>query len=441
MDDGFAGPFMSINGFNSNSMLTTFIVSQGVVRGRQHRFRYRAKNYIGWGPFSENSAVLAATVPVPPMKPLYKSFTGSLLNLVIQPTLDHGGSTIIKYELWVDVGNDFTSSFSKVALYQGTAFEYSISPLDNLVRGRVYRFKTRALNGEGYSDYSDISYIAYGSVPNIPNAPTLVMSSRNAIAVAWLPPAVSDLLIKGYILSMDNGINGEFTKVFIGTNRPDILTFTSGDLRTGYPYRFYVQAMNENGISDPSEISTFYACSSPSGLATPLYVNSYKDTKTIRISWNYPADNGGCTILGFRMFRNDGTPNSDILTTEVTSLVNNDPSILIHTIDMSVDGVIGNIYKFKIRAINIMGTVDSNAISVALASLPSKPSTVPVSIKSGTNQYQLTAQIATFDSTMNGGSPILNYDIQYDDGLRGTYKSIITLSPIISITREINRGR
>jgi len=85
------------------------------------------------------------------------------------------------------------------------------------------------------------------------------------------------------------------------------------------------------------------------------------------------------------MFRNDGISNS--LTTEVTSLVKNDPSILIHTIDLTVDGVIGNIYKFKIRAINIMGTVDSNAISVALASLPSKPLTVPVSIPSGTNQY------------------------------------------------------
>ena len=87
------------------------------------------------------------------------------------------------------------------------------------------------------------------------------------------------------------------------------------------------------------------------------------------------------------MFRNDGTLNSDILTTEVTSLVKNDPSILIHTIDLSVDGVIGNIYKFKIRAINIMGTVDSNAISVALASLPMKPLNVPVFIPSGTNQY------------------------------------------------------
>jgi hypothetical protein len=275
-----------------------------------------------------------------------------------------------------------------VALYDGNIFEYSvysISPQDNLVLGRFYRFKTRALNSVGYSEFSDISYIAYGNVPYAPDAPSLISSSRNVIAVAWQPPAESDLPIKGYILSMDDGNNGEFAQVYIGENRPDILTYTSGNLRTGYPYRFYVEAINENGISHASAISTYYACSAPSNLATPIYVNSDSVSKTIRITWNYPLDNGGCTILGFRMFRNDGAPNSDILTTAVTSLVNNDPSILIHTIDMSTAGVIGNIYKFKIRAINIMGSVDSNAISVALASLPSKPSSVPVSIPSRTN--------------------------------------------------------
>jgi len=111
------------------------------------------------------------------------------------------------------------------------------------------------------------------------------------------------------------------------------------------------------------------------------------------------------------MFRNDGTEGSNDLSIEVTSFSNTDPSILIHTIDLSAVGVIGNIYKFKIRAINIMETAETNALSVALASLPSKPSTIPVSIPSGTNQYQLTAQIQPFDASNNGGSPILNYDI------------------------------
>jgi len=66
-------------------------------------------------------------------------------------------------------------------------------------------------------------------------------------------------------------------------------------------------------------------------------------------------------------------------------LVDSDPSVHVHTVDMSADGVVGRIYKFKIRTYNVVGYVDSNALSVALASLPSKPSTVPVSIPSGTN--------------------------------------------------------
>jgi len=127
-----------------------------------------------------------------------------------------------------------------VARYAGIDLEFSISPLDNLVRGRSYRFKTRALNVIGYSEFSDIGYIAYGDVPVIPPAPTLVTSTKSSIAVKWLPPTASDLPVLGYILSMDDGINGEFKPIFNGNYRPDILTFTAGDLKTGLPYRFYV---------------------------------------------------------------------------------------------------------------------------------------------------------------------------------------------------------
>jgi len=75
-------------------------------------------------------------------------------------------------------------------------------------------------------------------------APILVSSAKTSIAVRWVPPAVNDLAILGYVLSMDDGINGEFKPVFIGTNRPDILSFVAGDLKTGLPYRFQVQAIN-----------------------------------------------------------------------------------------------------------------------------------------------------------------------------------------------------
>lgn len=275
MDDGLAGAFTSLTGFSTNSMATTHTVTKGVVRGRTHRLRYRALNLIGWGPFSEEQGVLAARVPDAPLQPLYQSFVGSVMNIVIQPSPDHGGASISKYELWVDSGNDFTSSFTQMSLYLGTTMTYGISPLDNLVRGRIYRFKTRAINVVGASDFSIISYIAYGDVPAAPSAPTQVSTTRTSITVAWLPPASSDLAVKGYVLSMDDGINGEFKPIFIGTNRPDVLTYQVGDLITGRPYRFYVQAMDENGISLPSPISTFFSCTQPNKIDTPVYVSSF----------------------------------------------------------------------------------------------------------------------------------------------------------------------
>lgn len=213
---------------------------------------------------------MAATVPQPPGRPLFKDFKGDLLNIIIKPSPEHGGSSIIKYELWADQGDDYFSDFTNVTRYAGVNLEYSISPADNLIRGRSYRFKTRALNQIGFSEFSDIGYIAYGDVPAIPIMPTLVTSTETSISVAWQPPALSDLPVLGYVLSMDDGINGEFKPIFIGTYRPDILTFTAGDLETGFPYRFYVQAVNENGISNPSPIATFYSCRNPAELATPL---------------------------------------------------------------------------------------------------------------------------------------------------------------------------
>jgi hypothetical protein len=52
---------------------------------------------------------------------------------------------------------------------------------------------------------------------------------------------------------------------------------------------------------------------------------------------------------------------------------------------MSVSGVVGLIYKIKIRSFNYEGSVDSNSLSIALASLPSKPTSIPVSDPEITN--------------------------------------------------------
>jgi hypothetical protein len=82
--------------------------------------------------------------------------------------------------------------------------------------------------------------------------------------MAWVAPQYSNLTIKGYILNMDDGTDTTPVPVYNGETRPDILTYQVGNLKTGYPYRFTVQAVNVNGKSQPSPISTYYACAPPS---------------------------------------------------------------------------------------------------------------------------------------------------------------------------------
>ena len=104
---------------------------------------------------------------------------------------------------------------------------------------------------------------------------------------------------------------------------------------------------------------------------------------------------------------------------------------------MSSTGVVGLVYKIKIRSFNYEGSTDSNSLSVALASLPSKPSSIPVSDSEITNQVRIGVVIQVFDSTNNGGSPITNYEIQYDDGNLGPFRSVFQLSPTFTLFSNV----
>jgi hypothetical protein len=66
MDNGISGNYVSIIGFDTNSLVTAYTITSGIYKGRDHLFRYRAKNAIGWGLFSSESSILAATVPTAP---------------------------------------------------------------------------------------------------------------------------------------------------------------------------------------------------------------------------------------------------------------------------------------------------------------------------------------------------------------------------------------
>ena len=68
---------------------------------------------------------------------------------------------------------------------------------------------------------------------------------------------------------MDDGQGGDFSVIYQGKGYQNVLTATVSNLMTGYPYRFYLVAENDVGLSLPSSYTTIYACVAPSGLDRP----------------------------------------------------------------------------------------------------------------------------------------------------------------------------
>lgn len=231
-----------------------------------------------------------------PERPYFLAFSNGQLSIVIPRSNDNGGSPITSYELWVDQGNDFNSTFRQLTRYQNNSLIFNVNASDGLILGYTYRFISRSQNQIGYSAFSLYSYIAFGDVPTPPGQVIRVNSTETQITVRWSASVSSDLNIKGYILNMDDGTNSDLLPVFI-SNKPNVFTYTIGNLTVGLPYRFTVQAVNINGNSQASPITKYWACRAPVGLQTPYYISS--SSTQITIGWSMPQYNGGCAILGY----------------------------------------------------------------------------------------------------------------------------------------------
>jgi hypothetical protein len=77
MDDGKGGSYTSLVGLTSNYLKLNYQLSSGITKGNLYRFRYRAKNIIGWSDYSPVAFVLAASKPSAPPAPVYTSSTSS----------------------------------------------------------------------------------------------------------------------------------------------------------------------------------------------------------------------------------------------------------------------------------------------------------------------------------------------------------------------------
>jgi hypothetical protein len=92
MDDGIGGSFLAKQGEASDSLLLSLIISEGIVSGRHYRFRYRTRNEVGYGPYSDVAYILTA---VKPEQPNVLEATIVESNVVVSWLMPYNGGALI----------------------------------------------------------------------------------------------------------------------------------------------------------------------------------------------------------------------------------------------------------------------------------------------------------------------------------------------------------
>lgn len=155
-------------------------------------------------------------------------------------------------------------------------------------------------------------------------------------------------------------------------------------------------------------------------------VLEYVDKTSFTISWLPPNSINGCPVLSYAIYRDDGTAQGLVNIPVDVSDVANKPDLFSHTVllDGSLTGLKFNV---KVEATNVMGSALSNALQFTLASAPAKPFPAPSADPSETTISQIKVNFINAN-TDNGGSPILAYQLDMDDGKQGDFRTILTTS-------------
>lgn len=213
MDDGLGGDFTSVIGNPTDNMLT-YYVATNVVKGREYRFKYRAKNTNGWSVFSSILTVKAASTPSKPPTPTLITATSTSMQLQFYKPHDNGGSDITSYELYINDGTDSNEPTTLVASYSTNTMTHTLGTVaDSLTSGKIYRFKFRAINAEGNSDDSEIARFGFADAPSAPTGLARMNSytTSTQIGVSWSAATATQSPggdIDGYLLYMYDPLDG-----------------------------------------------------------------------------------------------------------------------------------------------------------------------------------------------------------------------------------------
>jgi hypothetical protein len=167
--------------------------------------------------------------------------------------------------------------------------------------GQSYYVTISAVSQVGEGEKSNPLTIWAIDLPDTPSL-TLTDTSRDSCSLQWTvitPPGGSSWLVTGYIVYIDDGLDGDFVRGYDGTSNPSQINSTISGLNERTIYRLKVVALNKAGEGPESEILTCFTVTVPGQPGTPELVSS--TDQSIEIKWTPAYDDGGSPIAVYEV--------------------------------------------------------------------------------------------------------------------------------------------
>jgi fibronectin type 3 domain-containing protein len=378
-----------------------------VVNGITFHFQVTAFNSFGEGEASNIISATPATIPSVPQG-LQAEAGDSYVLLTWVPSSDDGGSEI---ECYMVYRGESESSLEFLISVGGLQYN------DTLVtNGITYHYRIAAINAIGEGPMSDIVNATpqVGIVHIVPSAPLNleVDGGTYEIVLTWDAPEDNG----GAIITHYNIYRGTSSgsEVLIETINNTLL-FTDTTASQGITYYYQVSAINavgEGPLSNEASISLVEG-RPPSA---PEDLSATHGNGIITLTWSPPSDDGGATIINYRVYRGTSSGSEILLVTIGNVLTYTDTGL--------TNGIT---YYYKVSAMNEFG---NGPLSIEVSATPSAP-TVPsapqdLEAEAGDSYILLTWAPPSDD----GGSSVTGYNL-YRGASADSIQLLINLGSVL----------
>jgi hypothetical protein len=383
--------------WTATTSATTSATISGLVNRSAYEFQVAAVNAAGVGAFAAPVSLTPAGLADAPSGVAGVFGDGEVTLTWAAPT-DVDAATIVDYD--VEFREDVAGS-AWIAFADGSSPAAS-AVVTGLANGTAYLFRTRAVNDVGPGPWSDES--AAVTPRTVPAAPANLVGTPGdgQVSLTWSPPANGGGTITDYVIEYREDVIGTLWTEFtdnggVASNLPS--TVVTG-LTNGTAYLFRVAAVNDVGAG---------SFSAPTAPLTPVSLPSAPTAVSgtaagsgqVDLTWTAPASDGGSALTDYVVQYRVNTDGS--AWTEFNPSVN-------ATAAETVTGLInGTAYRFRVAAVNGVGTGDYSAESdpVTVLAVPGVPTGLVAT--PGAGEVGLTWIAPTDD----GGSAITDYVVQF----------------------------